>query len=164
MLSDAYLGLGSNLGDRRSNIERGLRGLREGSTRMTVSGIYETTPVGFCSQPPFLNAVCRIWTPLDPFQLMAKCAETEAAIGTPRAFVNGPRPLDVDILIYGRTRLECPGLSIPHPRMVERAFVLRPLAEIAPELRHPVTKETIKSLLARVSAHGVARRTGRPAS
>ena len=150
MLSEAYLGLGSNLGDRAGNIAAGLAFLREISRRTTVSSLYETAPSGFRSQPPFLNAACGIWTWLDPFQLMGRLREIEAAVGLRRAFVNAPRMLDIDILVYGRVVLASPGLTVPHPRMADRAFVLGPLAEIAPALRHPVLMETVGSLLARL--------------
>ena len=151
MLFEVYLGLGSNLGDRAANIARGLDLLRQVSKGVTVSGKYETAARGFRSQPSFLNAACRLWTTLDPFQLMAKLKEIEAAVGHGRPFLNAPRALDIDILLHGRTVLRSPGLTIPHPRMAERAFVLKPLAEIAPGLRHPVLKETVRSLLASLS-------------
>jgi 2-amino-4-hydroxy-6-hydroxymethyldihydropteridine diphosphokinase len=152
MLSEAYLGLGSNLGDRAANIGKGLKMLREISKNMVTSSLYETTPQGFGSQPPFLNATCRLWTWLDPFQLMAKLREIEHAVGRRRAFVNAPRTLDLDILLYGRVVLRTLSLVIPHPMMAERAFVLAPLAEIAPEVRHPILKETIRALLTRLSS------------
>ena len=151
MLSEAYLGLGSNLGDRAGNIAAGLAFLREISRRTTVSSLYETAPSGFRSQPPFLNAACGIWTWLDPFQLMARLREIEAAVGRQRVFVNAPRMLDMDILTYGGAVLVSPGLTVPHPRMANRAFVLEPLAELAPMLRHPVLMETVGSLLAGLS-------------
>lgn len=158
MLGEAYVGLGSNLGDRVANIGRGLAMLRQVSTSMVTSSLYETMPQGFGSQPPFLNAACRLWTWLDPFQLMAKLREIEHAVGRRRAFVNAPRTLDLDILLYGRLVLRAPGLVIPHPSMAERAFVLVPLAEIAPEVHHPILKATIRDLLARLSASGVVRK------
>ena len=154
MLFETYLGVGSNLGDRAANIDRGLELIRQVSKSMTVSGIYETEPQGFRSQPSFLNAACRLWTGLDPFQLMSKLKEIEAEVGQRRSFVNAPRALDIDILLHGRTVLESPGLTIPHPRMAKRAFVLEPLVEIAPGLRHPVLKETVRSLLASLSVPG----------
>ena len=156
MLSEVYLGLGSNLGDRAANIARGLELLGQVSKHMVASSIYETDPKGFGSQPKFLNAACRIWTGLDPFQLMAALKDIEVAVGQPRAFVNAPRSLDIDMLIYGGAVLESPTLAVPHPRMHERAFVLVPLAEIAPQVRHPVLKQTVRSLLMHLSAPGAA--------
>ncbi len=150
MLYEAYLGLGSNLGDRRFNILSALEHLSRVCTVANTSTIYETDPQGFAAQPPFLNAVCRVWTRLDPFQLMAQVEEVEAVGGPHRPFINAPRYRDIDILTHGRTVLEAPHITIPHPRMAERAFVLVPLAEIAPEFVHPATKESVRSLIQRL--------------
>ena len=157
MLSEAYLGLGSNLGDRRRNIAGAVRLLQAESAGLEVSGLYETAPKGFRGQPPFLNAACRLWTRLDPFELLQHLQQVQSALGSRRAFVNGPRTLDIDILVYGSLVLRAPGLAIPHPRMTEREFVLAPLAEIAPQLRHPVLKETVRSLLLRLPGASGAR-------
>ncbi len=157
MLSEVYLGLGSNLGDRRGHLDEGVRGIQAVSTGMTLSSLYETTPQGFSDQPRFVNAVCRVWTRLGPFELLERLQGIQSAAGRSRpAFVNGPRTLDIDILVYRGLVLESPRLTIPHPRMAEREFVLAPLAEIAPGLRHPVLRETVWSLLLRLSASGGA--------
>ncbi len=147
MLSEVYLGLGSNLGDRRGNIGRAVDLLRRLSGDVTVSSLYETSPQGFGGQPWFINAACRLWTRLSPFELLACLKDIQAGVGSPRAFANGPRALDIDILLYGQSVLETPNLTIPHPRMAQRDFVLAPLAEIAPGLLHPVLKESVRSLL-----------------
>ena len=154
MLTEVYLGLGSNLADRRQNILDAAERLRSVSTDVTISTLYETRPLGFDAQPAFINAACRIWTRLDPFELLNKLRTIQASVGGRPAFVNGPRALDIDILLYGRAVLESPSLTIPHPRMADREFVLAPLAEIAPELRHPVLKKTMRSLLRRLPPSG----------
>ena len=153
-LSEVYLGLGSNLGDRRQNIAVALGQVRKLSSGLAVSALYETSPVGFSGQPAFMNAVCGIWTRLGPFELLKELKEIQASLSGRPAFVNGPRTLDVDILVYGRWVLSTPGLTIPHPRMAEREFVLAPLAEIAPGLQHPVLRESVRSLLLRLRSSG----------
>jgi 2-amino-4-hydroxy-6-hydroxymethyldihydropteridine diphosphokinase len=154
MLYEVYLGIGSNLGDRPNNIAAALKRLYDVSTELEASSLYQTRPQGFSGQPPFVNAACRIWTRLGPFDLLAELKEIEAAAGSRRSFVNGPRTLDIDILVYGRRVLNLPGLTIPHPRMATREFVLAPLAEIAPGLLHPVLGETIRTLLLRLRPSG----------
>ena len=159
MLTEVYLGLGSNLGDRTRNLRWAVDALRDVSTGVEVSDLYETSPQGFGGQPAFVNAACRIWTRLDPFELLEKIGEIHAEIGTRRAFVNGPRAIDLDILVFGRWVIDSPALTIPHPRLAEREFVLRPLADIAPGgLEHPVLHETVASMLARLLAAGPAGR------
>ena len=152
MLAEAYLGLGSNLGDRCANIELGLAMLGRLGAVTARSSILETLPEGFSRQPPFLNAACRVWTSLDPFQLLAKVQAVERAVGRHRAFPNAPRTLDIDILVFGRAVLEAPHLILPHPRLRERRFALEPLSEIAPGLQHPVTGETVATMLLTLQA------------
>lgn len=153
MLSEAYLGLGSNLGDRRRNIADAVELLRPVSSHTVVSSMYETAPEGYADQPAFVNAACGIWTRLSPYELLNMLKEVQVRVGARPAFVNGPRAVDIDILTYGRAVMDLsPGLTIPHLRMAEREFVLAPLAEIAPGLRHPVLKETIGTLLRRLRA------------
>lgn len=145
-----YLGLGSNLGDRQANLARALKLLGERLHVELVSSIYETEPVGYAEQPPFLNAICRAQTELGPMQLLSLVKGIEASLGRVPSFPNAPRPIDIDIIFYGDRVMETPDLTIPHPRLEERAFVLIPLLEVAPDLRHPVSGENVKDLAARV--------------
>ena len=150
MNHEAYLGLGTNLGDRHSNISRGLDGLAGLASHLLSSSLYETPPAGWVAQPPFLNAVCRIWTTLDPFQLLREADRIADEVGHGRAFPNAPRLLDIDLLFHGRQVIDTPLLTLPHPRMAERSFVMTPLAEIAPGLIHPVLNENARTLAARL--------------
>jgi 2-amino-4-hydroxy-6-hydroxymethyldihydropteridine diphosphokinase len=135
-----FLGLGSNVGDREENLARGLRLLgSRGFVVSAASSLYETEPVGGPPQGPFLNMVVRGETDLAPEDLLAQCLETERDLGRVRAERFGPRTLDIDILLYGDLVLDTPDLTVPHPHLHERLFVLVPLSEIAPdEARHPL--------------------------
>ncbi|NPV53657.1 MAG: 2-amino-4-hydroxy-6-hydroxymethyldihydropteridine diphosphokinase [Firmicutes bacterium] len=130
----AYLGLGSNLGDREANLRRALQLLVEGPgvTLLKVSPLYETDPVGYTEQGPFLNAVVEIETTLDPHQLLARALHVEDALGRVRPVRWGPRTVDIDILLYGNRTIRDKDLEIPHPRMWQRGFVLVPLADLNP--------------------------------
>ena len=158
MLHKVYLGLGSNLGDREGNIAEAVKLLGRVSSGVVVSSLYQTAPQGFTSQPPFVNAACRIWTGLDPVELLEHLKGIQARVGSRRPFINGPRALDIDILTFAGWVIGLPGLVVPHPRMAEREFVLAPLAEIAPSLLHPVLKQTITALLAQLPATGAVRK------
>jgi 2-amino-4-hydroxy-6-hydroxymethyldihydropteridine diphosphokinase len=143
----AYLGLGSNLGERRDNLERALTFLSQRLRLEKVSSIYDSEPVGNINQPRFLNLACQMTTTLPPAGLLALAKGIEAKMG--RTGGSGaPRIIDIDILFYGNQVITTPELVIPHPRLPERAFVLVPLVEIAPELVHPVNGKTVKELLA----------------
>src|SRR5438045_2747871 len=134
-----YLALGSNLGDRRGNLAAALQRLREVMEISTVSSIYETEPVGYLDQPRFFNIVLQGKTTLSAQELLKYAKEIEAAIGRQPTFRNGPRPIDIDIIFFDDLQITQVNLIVPHPRMVERAFVLVPLAEIAPDAVDPVS-------------------------
>ncbi len=146
-----HLGLGSNLGDRRRNIERAVELLGERMEVERVSKLYETPPMYEERQPPFLNAVCRCASPPAPRDLLRFIQEIEAALGRVPGPKNSPRPLDIDILLYGALTLDEPGLVVPHPGIGERPFVLVPLAEIDPGIVHPVTGKTVAAMLAELA-------------
>jgi 2-amino-4-hydroxy-6-hydroxymethyldihydropteridine diphosphokinase len=143
-----YLSLGSNIGDRETHLKAALDRLPEaGVTVLRVSPIYETEPVDGAEGRWFLNLVAEAETEVFPLQLLSRLQRLERALGRVRRVVNGPRTIDIDILMYGQTVMQRPELEIPHPRMTERRFVLVPLADLAPELRHPVTRRTVRDLL-----------------
>jgi 2-amino-4-hydroxy-6-hydroxymethyldihydropteridine diphosphokinase len=147
---EVYLGLGSNLGDREQNLARALDLLAQRVKIEQTSSLYVTEPVDHKDQPLFLNAVCRVRTSLAPEDLLGLAKRIEVAMGRKPSFVNGPRPIDIDILFYGDKVVNIPHLVIPHPRVQERAFVLVPLAEIASRLVHPVSGQTVGDMIGRL--------------
>jgi 2-amino-4-hydroxy-6-hydroxymethyldihydropteridine diphosphokinase len=154
----AYVALGSNLRDPARQVRSGLEALaRLPETRLvTRSSLYRTAPVGKPDQPDFINAVARLDTDLEPEALLQRLLDIERQHARVRGERNGPRTLDLDLLLHGECRIESPGLTVPHPRMHERAFVLAPLAEIAPDLDIP-GRGNVRALLAGLQAQGVAR-------
>jgi 2-amino-4-hydroxy-6-hydroxymethyldihydropteridine diphosphokinase len=143
-----YLSLGSNIGEREANLQAAVERLGSAGIRVArVSPIYETEPVDYTDQRWFLNLVVEAETGLFPMQLLARVARIERALGRLRAVPKGPRTLDIDILLYGKAVVRSEALEIPHPRMGERRFVLAPLADLAPDLRHPVAHRTVSEML-----------------
>jgi len=146
-LAIAYLGLGSNLGEREENLRQALSLLSLKVKLEDVSSVYETEPVGFKEQPLFLNLACRVTTNLSPEKLFHLAKDIETRMGrVPSKQRNLPRLIDIDILFYDNRIMETPNLTIPHPRLHDRAFVLIPLAEIAPNLVHPRLSKSIAQL------------------
>lgn len=150
-----YLALGSNLGDRLANLKQAISSLTPQMEVKAKSQVYETPPWGYEEQPRFLNQVVKAITYLDPEPLLKHLKRLEVALGRKKSFVNGPRLIDMDILFFDDIVMEEPSLVIPHPRLHERAFVLFPLMDIAPDLVHPVLKQTVRELAAQVNAEGI---------
>ncbi len=144
----AYLSLGSNVGNREATLTEALRLLEAPDLRLVrVSSVYETEPLDLRDQPWFLNLAAQIETDLFPRQLLSRTQKVERELGRKRAAPKGPRAIDIDIVLYGDAVIRTPALTVPHPRMAGRRFVLEPLAELAPGLRHPVLRSTISELL-----------------
>ncbi|HET9985098.1 MAG TPA: 2-amino-4-hydroxy-6-hydroxymethyldihydropteridine diphosphokinase [Longimicrobiales bacterium] len=142
-----YLGLGTNLGDREANLRHAVRRLAELGSIDAVSTVYASEPVGFREQPEFWNLALRMTTRRTPEELLAGAQRIETELGRRPSFRNAPRPIDIDLLLYGDSAVSTAALEVPHPRLLERAFVLRPLVELDPALRHPVTGERLADRL-----------------
>jgi 2-amino-4-hydroxy-6-hydroxymethyldihydropteridine diphosphokinase len=156
-----FLSLGANRGDRKNNLEQALQRLENVIAVQAVSSLYETEPVGEggkplpYNQPLFLNLACQGKTNLQPNNVLTALKEIEASMGRRPSFRNAPRPIDIDILLYDDLQIILPQLVIPHPRMRERAFVLIPLAEIAPFTIEPISGQTIQQMASQISTQGI---------
>ncbi len=146
-----YLCLGSNMGNRQRNLDQAIDLLSKRLKMGLISSIYDTEPVGNVDQPRFLNLVCQVFTRLAPEDLLLLAKGFEMKLGRSRNTSNAPRPIDIDILFYGDQTYKSKDLIIPHPRLTERAFVLVPLNEIAPDLVHPESEKTVRQLLQEVT-------------
>ena len=150
-----YLALGSNLGNRLENLNEAIAALSPQMTVKAKSHVYETPPWGYEDQPLFLNQALKAQTYLAPEPLIKHIKRLEVALGRKESFRNGPRLIDIDLLFYDDLVLNTPTLTIPHPRLHERGFVLLPLMDIAPDLVHPVTQKTVRDMLASCNLVGI---------
>ncbi|HXE04419.1 MAG TPA: 2-amino-4-hydroxy-6-hydroxymethyldihydropteridine diphosphokinase [Bryobacteraceae bacterium] len=157
-MKTVYLALGANIGERERNLARALDALETGGVHIVRrSSLYETEPRDLRDQPWFLNLVVETETSLLPRQLLSTIRRIEKNLGRKRVIAKGPRTIDIDILLFGRFVVDTPELQIPHPRLHERRFVLEPLAELAPELRHPITHRSAREMLGDVMDQQVRR-------
>ncbi len=156
-----YLSLGSNVGDRERYLRGAIAQLERIGQVVSVSSVYETEPVEFTDQPWFLNCAVAVETTEMPEQLMATVLRMEQESGRQRTRDKGPRTIDIDIVLFGDEILNLPSLTIPHPAMHSRRFVLEPLAEIAPDVRHPLLKKTIRELLQELPPGQIVRKLQR---
>jgi 2-amino-4-hydroxy-6-hydroxymethyldihydropteridine diphosphokinase len=154
-MKNIYLGLGSNVGNRDENLRSAVHEL--GIKIISSSSIYETEPVEYLDQPWFLNCVVQIENDLRPYDLLQLCQKVETQLLRKREISKGPRTIDLDILFYGNLILQHPDLTIPHPAIQDRKFVLEPLNEIAPNFVHPLLKKTVSQLLAECTDQSVIR-------
>lgn len=150
-----YLGLGSNIGDRLQNLQAAITALEPEVHPLECSPIYETPPWGYLDQPNFLNQVVMAETELSPGELLRYLKEIEKDLGRQDSFLNGPRKIDLDIIFFDDAVIDSPPITIPHPRMDDRGFVLLPLADLAPEFKHPVLDLSVQDMLAQVAVGGI---------
>jgi 2-amino-4-hydroxy-6-hydroxymethyldihydropteridine diphosphokinase len=156
-----FLSLGSNVGDREANLRTAIAALPDvGVVVQKISPIYETEPVDLLEQPWFLNCVVEGETVVPPLELLRALREIEQRMGSKKLVARGPRLIDLDILLYGSQTIETPELLVPHPRMLSRRFVLEPLAEIAPDARHPSWSANAGDLLAACADRSIVRKFG----
>ncbi len=160
-MAEYFIGLGSNLGDRKRNIEGAIKILEQTMTLLKVSSFYESEPMYLKDQPWFLNCVAKFESDLDPMQVLKTLQDTEREMGRTRSIRYGPRIIDLDILFSGNTILQSDTLKIPHPKIQERRFVLEPMAEIDPEFIHPVYGTSVATLLKNLESKETVRMIGK---
>ena len=158
--NEVILALGANVGDPLAQLAEAVARLREVIEITAISGVYRTPPVGFVDQPDFYNLVVIGRSPVPTEALLAEVLRIERELGRTRTFRNAPRTVDIDILAHGARQLRAPDLEVPHPRLHERAFVLVPLAEIAPQWRHPVLGRSTERMLADLGSISGIERVG----
>ncbi|CAN5467463.1 2-amino-4-hydroxy-6-hydroxymethyldihydropteridinediphosphokinase [soil metagenome] len=146
-MSTAHVALGANLGDRFATIQAAVDRIRELGSVRAISSFYETDPVGYLDQPSFVNAVLELQTELGPLELIYRLLGIESDLGRVRTFANAPRAIDLDLLLFDSVVMDSERLTLPHPRMLDRALVMVPLAEIAPALNHPLTGRSMSAHL-----------------
>jgi 2-amino-4-hydroxy-6-hydroxymethyldihydropteridine diphosphokinase len=156
MSHTVYIAMGTNLGNRLANLRAAITAFAPDIQGLDESSVYETEPWGYADQPPFLNMTVRATTDLSPRHLLDRLKGIESTLGRIPNFRNGPRLIDLDILFYDDLILDTPALVIPHPRLHERAFVLIPLADIAPGLVHPALGVSVAKLVETVDRRGVS--------
>ena len=154
----AYLSLGSNIGDRENHLRDAISGLAQPGRVIAVSSFYETEPVEFADQAWFLNCAVKLEASRTPAQLLAEILDIEQQLGRQRIQKKGPRTIDIDILLFGDIIVDTRELTIPHPAMAARRFVLEPLAEIAPEAQHPILRKNVRELLEQLPSGQAVRR------
>jgi len=160
-MTRVFFALGSNVGDKKANVEEAIRWLRKSFEVRKVSPFYLTEPVGYTDQPWFVNCVVEAETELGPKKVLQMCQGIEKIMGRSKTIKDGPRTIDLDLLLYGDELIEEEGLTVPHQRMHERRFVLKPLTDIAPNLKHPVTGLAVKSMLSKIKGGPKVQRLGR---
>jgi 2-amino-4-hydroxy-6-hydroxymethyldihydropteridine diphosphokinase len=160
MSTGIFLGLGSNIGDRAAYLKEAIKLI--GLPIVAISSVYESEPVDYLNQPWFLNRILQCETTFHPLNLLQECQKVETELGRTREISKGPRTIDIDLLFYNEEIISTPDLTVPHPAIPQRRFVLIPMSEIAPDFVHPQLKLTIRELLERCPDNSVVKRIAAP--